>query len=319
MSFSLDLDRPFADSIHRIGLSQIDRALMVLTPQEGGEPGVHQARRSFKRFRALMHFAKPGFSKRDFKEFNQRVREIASRFSTTRDRQVMTETLIKIEASAEAKAARQAAQRAKQLLQEKGDESQRQMDETKLALAIEDLHRLRLDFEKVNITLESFADLTKGMCTVYRGCRIGQTTAEHSATDEDYHDWRKHVQRHWRHLQLIRRAWPGIIRVHIAEARELSQILGEDHDLAVLRYFIEANRKRLGPKSDQQALIAECIKRQAQLRRAAHVSGLRLFADKPKALMHRFSVYWEMGKELAAINAASSAPHSNAQILHLVQ
>lgn len=319
MSFSLDLDRPFAASIRQIGVSQIDRALKVLTPLGEAAPDVHQARRSFKRIRALLHFAKPGLAKRDFTEFNQRVREIAGRFSGTRDRQVMTETLAKIEATAEIPEARRTAQRAKLLLQKNGDESPQLMDGAALAHAIKDLHKLRHDFERIPLKLDSFADLAEGMASVYCGCRDGQATAIYSASDEDYHNWRKYVQRHWRHLLLIRQAWPGMMRAHAAEARELSQILGDDHDLAVLRQFIDANRKHLGPKSERHALVAECVRRQAQLRRVAHLTGQRLFAEKPKTLMRRISVYWETAKALAAGEAAPTAQRNGAPHLLLVR
>ena len=45
---------------------------------------------------------------------------------------------------------------------------------------------------------------------------------------------RKAVQWHWRQMSLLGRAWPDEFAVRVTAARELSQMLGDDHDLAML-------------------------------------------------------------------------------------
>ncbi len=88
--------------------------------------------------------------------------------------------------------------------------------------------------------------------SIARRGALNRHCQEAGATDEDFHALRKSVQQHWRHMQLLSRAWPEALSARADEAKALSQLLGEDHDLYVLRSFAEAHCRCAGRRRDHR-------------------------------------------------------------------
>ena len=82
------------------------------------------------------------------------------------------------------------------------------------------------------------------------------------------------------------------MRPHVVLARNLSEILGEDHDLSVLGGIVKAQGDELGTSDAIAAYLSLCHSRQAELRHVAHDLGTRLLAEKPGSLARRISAYW---------------------------
>jgi hypothetical protein len=155
---------------------------------------------------------------------------------------------------------------------------------------------------------EGFAVVGAGLEASYRKARGAFHTAYAEPTDEAFHEWRKGTQHHWRHMLLLSRAWPDCLSARVVEARSLSQILGDDHDLALLVAFLHSPAARsLG---SEKASIIETIarKRQKELRVLAHPTGLRLFAERGKALHRRVATYWEAAVALKTLAPDEDEP-----------
>jgi hypothetical protein len=145
----------------------------------------------------------------------------------------------------------------------------------------------------------------------YRRARRAFRQAYVEFTDEAFHEWRKGAQAHWRHMLLLTRAWPGALAARASEARGLSQILGDDHDLALLVGFV---RSEAGARLGADAAVIEKLarRRQQELRGIAHPKGLRLFAESPKTLHRSIAAYWEAAVALKGrepdVDEAQPAP-----------
>jgi hypothetical protein len=72
----------------------------------------------------------------------------------------------------------------------------------------------------------------------------------------------------------------------------LGKRLGDDHDLSVFRRTLMDAPDEFGGGKTLQVMISLIERRQAQLRDEAQPLGMRLFAEKPKALAARFRTYW---------------------------
>jgi len=315
MSFKLPLDAPQGKSLRRVGVKQLAQALRQLTPHDGKQPDVHQARKCFKRFRSLLLLAKPGMERGAFERYNTGMRDIARCFASARDRQAMLETIAKIEADATEAAVLNMANALKTALGQ-NPESAPATNEKAQRQALGRLAALRRAFRSDCIDIQKFDGLRGGLIAVYeRGrAQMEALRGTHDITDEAFHEWRKSVQRHWRHLQLLSASWPEMMREQIKLARSLSQILGDDHDLSVLRNFALRHRS-LGTKAEVAAFASFCSQRQLMLRSAADVHGRRLFADKPKSLAKRLAAYWETGR---ATHAAGSMPARTTSAPHIL-
>ncbi len=80
---------------------------------------------------------------------------------------------------------------------------------------------------------------------------------------------------------------------HCEAASELSDYLGDTHDLAVLRRALVDDPAVFGEARDVQALLGFVDLRRAELRGRARPLGLRLFAEKSRSLVSRFGRYWD--------------------------
>jgi hypothetical protein len=112
-------------------------------------------------------------------------------------------------------------------------------------------------------------------------------------------------------MSLLARAWPDEFAVRVTAARELSQILGDDHDLAML---IAATVKAADMSPEQKEAIVElCLRRQHALRAAAQFRAERLFAEAPRAFLKRMKTYWKAGGLVRTDDIATPARQSRNQ------
>ena len=58
--------------------------------------------------------------------------------------------------------------------------------------------------------------------------------ARKAPSAEHMHEWRKRTKDVWHHLQLLEESWQPVIGAVADEAHELSDRLGDEHDLTVL-------------------------------------------------------------------------------------
>jgi hypothetical protein len=84
----------------------------------------------------------------------------------------------------------------------------------------------------------------------------------------------------------------------------LADVLGDDHDLAVLRERLTAGTQP--PHVDVDAVIGLLDHRRAELQGEAWQLGQRIYAEKPKAFLARVKRSWKAGRALAA--AAEQPP-----------
>jgi hypothetical protein len=141
----------------------------------------------------------------------------------------------------------------------------------------------------------------EGAGLTYRKARKFFRAAYDEPGDEAFHTWRKHVQLHWRHMLLLSRGWPEALGARADEAREISRLLGEDHDYAILLDFVgERCASVLQPK-EIAPVVALCRTHQTHLRAEARPRGERLFAEPADNLEHRIRHYWSSAQTLAAL------------------
>jgi hypothetical protein len=109
-------------------------------------------------------------------------------------------------------------------------------------------------------------------------------------------------------MMLLGRAWPDYLGARLDEARNLSQLLGDDHDLAMLVAFVHSDAAT-ALSGEPAALIERAAReRQAELRAIAKPCGQRLFAAKPKGLRRSIGIYWHAAETLKAKELAEGDP-----------
>jgi len=313
MRYRLKLDEPVADGIRRIGIAQIDRAAKALSEQDR-DTGIHEARKCFKRVRALLDMSRPALPAKVYKRENRRFRDLGRALAGPRDIHVMRQTLDTLADRRDLAAAGETASALRVWLDAKRLQVVTSDSDAATSQAQRVLAEARAAFGNIPFKAKDVSPLTEGVRDIYANGRKAMKHAYRiGADDVTFHDWRKHVQRHWRHLQLVRNAWPEVIAPRIALASDLSELIGKDHDLAVLITFIRRNRAILGPRGEVKALIQEARAQQAVLRTAAFQHGQRLYALPPSALEDMLRAYWSAAQHIQTTTepAETFADHGN--------
>jgi CHAD domain-containing protein len=292
MAFRFKLSEPFEEGCKRIAREQIERAQCQLKAPSDPVLAVHETRKALKRLRALLRLIRPALGDAAFHEENSQLRDIAGSLSSARDRHVLLETVTKLEAASSV-AREGLGQVLREVLTATNGEQSPTVEVTAMKKAQGRLAEAKKRLGKLQLAGKGFDIVGPGLEASYRKTRRALHAAYVECSDESFHEWRKGTQQHWRHMMLLSRAWPEDLAARVSEARRLSQLLGDDHDLVLLVAFVQSDAgARIGPA---RAVTLEKLvrQRQTELRTLAHPAGLRLFAEGARALQRRMAAYWD--------------------------
>jgi len=290
MAYRLSLADDVPSSVRACAREQLGQAAALLA-DPGADPvdAVHEVRKHLKKTRSLLRLARPALGRRDYRERNAQLRELGLALSGARDADVLAQTVAQL---AEHAAGRLPAVDFEQLRAALAEEAAAARAATEAGGARDDVvARLRAAAEQVGdwpLDGAGWDDLVAGAARAYGRGREALAAARAQPTDDRMHAWRKRVKDLWYHQRLLTPAWPEPIGALATEAHALSELLGDDHDLALLRGRIERGIA-LGPAAgaDADELLALIDARREQLRAQAWPLGERLYAERPKAYARR--------------------------------
>ncbi len=319
MRYRLRLDEPMPEGIRRVGIGQIDRAAEMLAGPDR-EKGIHEARKCFKRIRALLDMSRPALSEKVYQRENRHFRDLGRALAGARDSHVMRETLDRLVEERDLSAAGGAPTALRAWLDANRAAVAPAQGEMAMRQVQEALASAREVFAALPVRVTELAPLAEGFREIYAGGRKAMKHAYRAGVDDEaFHEWRKHVQRHWRQLQLVRNAWPAAIAPQIDLASELSGIIGLDHDLAVLLAFTRRNRAILGARGEVKALVQTARDEQARLRAAAHLRGQRLYDLPPRSMARMIETNWAVAQAMADEPQDADTASSKANVVTLAQ
>jgi CHAD domain-containing protein len=308
MAYRLADEEAADHAIRRIGAEQIDRAIAELTEGVKADPvdAVHAARKALKKERSLLRLARGTMKSSARRRENRAFRDAGRRLSAARDADVMVEAL-------EDLAKRYAGQLPENTFTTVGDHLRRAghgprrsvMDSGLTGEVTEELKAARVRTEQWRLGRGGWKAVKGGLRRSYRRGRRAFKHAQDNPTTEALHEWRKRAKDHWYHLRLLKPIFPRTLEGQAKDAHLLSDLLGDDHDLALLRNaLLEA-----GPAlaADVDSVVALLDHRRGQLQAQAMLLGRRLYAEKPKAFMRRMRAYWKAWRAQSR-TAASERP-----------
>ncbi len=299
MTYRLKVQERVADGIRRIAVEQIEMATGKLAAKENTPALIHDARRCLKRLRALLRLIRPALDEDTYRQEAERLSDIGKLLAEARDAHVMRQVLIKLENRPDGLPKGVAASMQKLLVAAPAARGSRKDDGRRQALLR--LRQTKKLFTGNAMQAVAFEDLVEGLEHAYDRARKRFRKAYRKPTDERFHAWRKTVQLHWRHMLLLSRGWPEAFSARASEAKELSRLLGEDHDYAMLLALAESRGAEVLAPADLAKLTALCRTCQTELRAQAKPRGARLFAETPGNLTARIVRYWNSAEHLAGL------------------
>ncbi len=293
MAYRLTHREATDQEIRRIAGERLDRAIGELTEGVRSEPveAVHAARKALKQERSLLRLARGGLKTSARRRENTAFRDAGRRLSAARDATVMVQALDRLAERYAGQLAERNFTTIREHLDQAAEAPRRSLTESGLTGRVaEGLKAARARTPQWQLRRGGWKTIEPGLLRSYRRGRTAFAKARQDPTVERLHDWRKRAKDHWYHLRLLRPIAPGTMKGQARDAHVLSDLLGDDHDLAVLRAKLLA-----GPELavDLDAVIALLDHRRAQLQARAVLVGERLYAEKPKAFRRRMRAYWK--------------------------
>jgi CHAD domain-containing protein len=293
MAYRLDLGASLAEAVQDVARDQLSKAEHDLT--DGGidrGEGVHDARKSLKKLRGLLRLARPALGT-SYKLENVMLRDCGRRLAGARDADAMVECIKRLrkQYDGDLDGKGKALQQAVEAWRDEALPDETAFEE-KVAAVVATLGKAVVRLEHWPLPDDDRQPLLGGLTKTYRRGRKAFLKAYRKPGGARFHDWRKRVKYHWYHLRLLRDVWPEIMKARAKETKKLSDLLGDDHDLTVMRAMVTDERIAFR-EDDLQAVMLGMIEHdQADLRTKAHRLGDRLFAEKPKHLNARIDAYW---------------------------
>ena len=297
MPFRIDPNKPFDDEIRRAGLELIEEAITSLRDQPSGRhEAVHDARKRFKRLRALYRLiarAAPDFSK----EENARFRDIARSLAFAREAAALVETVEYLETFAASTTQGKALRSIATVLRKRRDhaiEHEAGLDEA-IAAAIAGCEEARKRLKAVSLPdeLKVVTRLVKtGWAKQRKRARKALADCHEQADVEHFHELRKAGQAYWMHLGLLRRLWPSAMRAKRADTKRLVDILGHEHDLSVLAAFADREPERFGNGERLALLLDAIIQRQQVLRGDGLELANEVFSESARTESRIVGLLW---------------------------
>jgi CHAD domain-containing protein len=285
-------DEGSARGARRIALGRAESALGHLRGGEDPVRAVHEARKDLKKLRSLLRLVRGELGRKAYRRENERFREAGRMLSDSRDATVRLETVSALGShyGSELPLPGPLTARLGQEARRHGGSEEATADAAEaLAAGVQALEALPLGDE------EGFGLLAPGLERSYRrGRRAYHRVLDQPVPDPvEVHEWRKRVKDLWYHLRLLRDAWPAALEGPEKDAHALADLLGDHHDLTVLR-------AELAAEGDEAALDAFAERRQEELLAEAIPLARRLYAEKPSRYVKRLGSYWDAWQRDAA-------------------
>ncbi len=314
MSYKLEDREGMASGVRRIVAEEIDSALENLRSEPLSDEAVHEARKSLKKSRSALRLLRTDIGNDVRKRENATMRDAAQRLSGARDAQVMLDTLDKLAADPRSVLPAAAVRKLRKLLEQRRDELSRGADlDAEAVRAAEELTEVRARMDEWPLKEEDFDEAAAGLRRIHRRGRAAMQTALKKGDDDSWHEWRKRVKDLWYALRILRPVAPEQLSGAVDEASELSDVLGDHNDLAVLAETVREHEDDLDP-GHAELVQAALTTRRDGLRLAAVPLGMRLFAERPKAFARRLEGQWDAREPQAAADATWMPPEVVAQI-----
>jgi CHAD domain-containing protein len=293
MSYRLDLTKNPPETLRACLREQLDDAVERLRDDREENPveAVHEARKDLKKARSLLRLARPAMPRKAYRRANTELRDTGRSLSGARDADVLVATAADLGERFSGKLPEAQFEALRDALAREAGDARRGAGsgaaEAAATLAAASARVPDWPFDPCDRDT-----LVAGAAREYERGRAALEAAEAAPSVERLHALRKRVKDLWYHARLLEDAWPKVMKAQAKAAHELSDLLGDDHDLAVL-----ADRVRrgvglpAGTPLEEDAILDLIARRRAELQAVAMPLARRLFAEPVKAYRRRLGAY----------------------------
>jgi CHAD domain-containing protein len=291
-SYRLQRGETITSELRRIAAEQTDQALVELEAEDPHE-AIHQVRKRCKKVRALLRLVRTS-NEPLYERENAAYRDAARRVSDLRDLTGRIEAFdLLAERHPEVVDDDRFAPIREALLRQREQAAELHLDGA-IAGANSTLEAARERIADWSVPDDGSDALAGGLAKTYGRARDRMADAYHERTMAAFHEWRKRVKYHRYHVRLLQDCWKPLMKARRDEMHQLSDHLGDDHDLGELRTHLHEDPACVGHARLVGEFTALLDRRRAQLQLAARGLGERLFAESADDFVRRTRVYWDI-------------------------
>jgi CHAD domain-containing protein len=282
---------PVGPGIRRVIAAQVDDAIAQLRGEAGTEPAeaIHEARKDIKKIRSALRLVRDAIGKDLWRRENDHYRDVARQLSGHRDAEILVEALDGL------------GKRFGPTARDRFDELHEQLDQENRAAhddgtierdmtgAAGELAAGRSRIDALPLDGDGWGLIGPGIHRTYRRGRKRLRAVEEEASVTNLHELRKRVKDLWYQVRLIRDADREMLGSLADHAHDLSDHLGDDHDLALLRQEVQRRQGAFASPADRRHLLQEIDQRRGELQFAGISLGGRIYAEKPKRFTARLA------------------------------
>lgn len=263
----------------RLIADDLAAARRALATDGPAEARIHRARQRLKRVRSVLRVLRPEVGTRATRSIG-RLRDAARLLATARDADAVAASARSIKAAQAGESA--GFDRVVAYLDYEARETHARAVSTDEAIRL--LAAAERDLARLPADIDGTALLERAIDKTFRRGRTARRRAEFSLATPDLHRWRKLVKELWHLVRLARKRLPKRAGGLAARLERLAELLGLDHDHAVL-----AERLALSPGGDPALLhqLSLIAKERRALEAEAFALGARIYRYKPKKFRRR--------------------------------
>jgi CHAD domain-containing protein len=319
--FRLGISEPLPVGLKRLTTNELESAASrFYDGEEAFRTAVHEARKSTKRVRAVLRMIRPEIEEKVFKFEDTVMRDTARLLAPVRESIAMVESIELLDRIYGHLLAMNVLDEIRENLEsQRARIETRAMEDPELVLSVVER------FERAHGRYSNWPDdpsartiygagvrddfvaVGPGVKRTYRHGRGRMVEAYVTKSSEKLHHWRKSV-RYLRHqMEILTPLWPEVVVGMAITLNRVGEMLGQDHDLAMLNQAIASDARLCPDPALRSLIVALANQRRADLQTAARILGRRVFVERPSSLTLRLEAYWESRdpRSVAALNAVN--------------
>jgi CHAD domain-containing protein len=286
MAFEIEKQKRIPDQVRRVVRDRLSKARDALGTPRGNPRGeaIHTARKRLKEARATLRLVREEIGK-SFQSNNRVLRDAGRELSKVRDAHVLVSALDDLLKSAKFK--KNPYERFRRKLERQERTAMSAYDSRGFVRRVDAVDQGLPD---LSFDHDGWRAIKSNIQRTYKDGRAAMKNALHQPADAAWHQWRKRAKDLRYQFELLSPVWPVIFGAIARQAHALSDLLGTDHDLAVLR--TTAKKDRHLPTLDRDNLLDAIDAQRQKLRRKARKLGCLLYAESPAVFIKRIKRYW---------------------------
>jgi len=284
MSYRIKTHGRIGAELQRVADQEIAAAQAELRSldQSGAGEAVHEARKHFKKLRALVQLLRGPLGAKSVRAEQAFYRDTGREFQRLRDAQAQTATLEKLTKRFFEKRRPPIVVAAHRVLAAEAQRAQRTLAQKgRCEAALAGLRNARERVVMWKLDGYRWKDLRAALCRSYRRARETWRHASAERKPRPLHDWRRRTKDLLYHISLCHSAAPDFMEELAGELEVLGEFLGDDHDLVVLRALLERHPRDLPTGRLREAFFKVLTLRREELLDAAFDLAGRIFLESP--------------------------------------